>query len=37
MGVFADTRFCADLARLLERVERGVRRGRPLSVKPVAE
>jgi hypothetical protein len=37
LGVFADTRFCGDLTRLLKRVERAARRGRPLSVKPVEE
>jgi hypothetical protein len=37
MGVFADTRFCLDLTRLLQRVERSALRGKPLSVKPVRE
>ena len=35
MGVFADTRFCLDLTRLLQRVERSALWGKPLSVKPV--
>jgi hypothetical protein len=33
MGVFADTRFCVDLTRLLQCVERAARRGKPYSVK----
>ena len=33
MGVFADTRFCLDLTRLLQNVERSVLRGKPISVK----
>ena len=33
MGVFADTRFCVDLTRLLQRVERAALRGNPYSVK----
>ena len=33
MGVFADTRFCVDLTRLLQRVERAARRGNLYSVK----
>ena len=33
MGVFADTRFCVDLTRLLQRVERAALRGKPYSVK----
>ena len=37
MGVFADTRFCVDLTRLLQRVERAALRGKPYSVKAMEE
>jgi hypothetical protein len=37
MGVFADTRFCLDLTRLLQRVEKAALAGKLMSVKPLKE